>query len=112
MMLIVSCGMDTTQPKYKAIADDLRRRIVANEFEDGPLPGITTLQAHYDAALNTVRGAQDILEHEGLIQRQQGHPTRIVQKPADEPTVDELLAKAEAALNAAAALVAAARRAA
>ena len=58
--------MDTTQPKYKAIADDLRRRIAADEFEDGTLPGIAALQAHYDAALNTVRGAQDILEKEGL----------------------------------------------
>ena len=78
--------MDTTQPKYKAIADDLRRRIAADEFEDGTLPGIAALQAHYDAALNTVRGAQDILEKEGLIQRQQGHPTRILEKPLlDEP---------------------------
>ena len=104
--------MDTTQPKYKAIADDLRRRIAADEFEDGTLPGIAALQAHYDSALNTVRGAQDILEKEGLIQRQQGHPTRILEKPAGEPTVDELLAKAEAALSAAAALIGAARRAA
>lgn len=104
--------MDTTHPKYKAIADDLRRRIADDEFEDGTLPGIATLQGHYDAALNTVRGAQDILEHEGLIQRQQGHPTRIVQKPPDEPTLDELLAKAEAALSTATALIAAARRAA
>jgi GntR family transcriptional regulator len=104
--------MDPSQPKYKAIADDLRRRISSGEFEDGTLPGISTLQAHYDAALNTVRGAQDILEGEGLIQRQQGHPTRVMRMTADEPTVDELLAKAEATLSAAAALIAAARRAA
>ena len=104
--------MDTSQPKYKAIADDLRRRISTGEFEDGTLPGISTLQGHYDAALNTVRGAQDLLEGEGLIQRHQGHPTRVMRTTADEPTVDELLAKAEAALSAAAALIAAARRAA
>jgi DNA-binding GntR family transcriptional regulator len=104
--------MDPTQPKYKAIADDLRRRIVAGEFEHGILPGISTLQGHYDAALNTIRGAQDILEGEGLIQRQQGHPTRVMRVTADEPTVDELLAKAEAALSTATALIAAARRAA
>lgn len=112
MDLIELRTMDAIQPKYKAIADDLRRRISTGEFKDGTLPGISTLQAHYDAALNTIRGAQDILEGEGLIQRQQGHPTRVIRTTADEPTVDELLARAEAALSTAASLIAAARRAA
>ena len=104
--------MDSSLPKYKAIADDLRRRISAAEFQDGVLPGIASLQAHYDAALNTVRAAQDLLENDGLIQRQQGHPTRVIRQPEVEPTVDELLAKAEQALSTATALIAAARRAA
>ena len=68
--------------------------------------GTTTLRSTPSAAHRTSsRG-------EGLIQRQQGHPTRVMRTTADEPTVDELLAKAEAALSAAAALIAAARRAA
>jgi DNA-binding GntR family transcriptional regulator len=53
---------------YKAIADALRRRIVAGEFPVGSLlPSEAALTAEYNVARNTLRRALTDLEGEGLL---------------------------------------------
>lgn len=59
--------------KYRGVADDLRRRINAGDFEkDRKLPGERSLRAHYDVSLMTVRQALGVLRDEGLIEARQG----------------------------------------
>jgi DNA-binding GntR family transcriptional regulator len=89
--------------KYRDIADDLRRRIAAGEFPVGSrLPGIPALQEQYDAALGTVRGAEDILRDEGLLRTAQGEGSFVLALP--EPAPADVLGKlriAQSAISAA-----------
>ena len=72
--------------KYRDIADDLRRRIAAGEYPLGSrLPGVVALQQRYDAALGTVRAAQDILRDEGVLRTAQGEGSFVVALPEPEP---------------------------
>ena len=78
--------------KYRDIADDLRRRIAAGEFPVGSrLPGIPALQERYDAALGTVRAAEDILRDEGLLRTAQGEGSFVLALP--EPAPADVLGK-------------------
>lgn len=59
--------------RYRAIADDVRRRVEAGEFEAGRLlPSEATLAASYAASRITVRRALDLLRDEGLLDARQG----------------------------------------
>lgn len=59
--------------KYRGIADDLRRRINAGEFEeDGKLDSERDLRDHYGASLMTVRQALGVLRDEGLLESRVG----------------------------------------
>lgn len=59
--------------KYRGIADDLRRRISAGEFEeDGKLDSERDLRDHYGASLMTVRQALGVLRDEGLLESRVG----------------------------------------
>src|SRR4051812_47777923 len=86
---------------YKHIYNDLRRRIAEGEFPSGStLPGTDELKRQYDAALHTVRRAQHALRDEGLIQTQQGHPTKVLRAPVPaERPVAEVLAELGAAVR-------------
>lgn len=56
-----------TRPSV-AIADDLRRRITAGEWDhEEQLPVMTELARHYDVARATVARAIKVLEAEGLV---------------------------------------------
>jgi|SRR6266568_3931671 DNA-binding GntR family transcriptional regulator len=70
-------------PRYQEIANDLRRRLAAGEFPKGSqLPGISALMEEYEVpGLNTVRRAQEILQHEGLIEPVQGKGTFVIDLP-------------------------------
>jgi GntR family transcriptional regulator len=63
-------------PKYRQIADDLRRRIAAGEFsEDGRLPTERDLIGQYSSvskAQGTIRQALAVLRDEGLIESRVG----------------------------------------
>ena len=89
--------------KYRDIAVDLRRRIAAVEFPVGSrLPGIPALQEQYDAALGTVRAAEDILRDEGLLRTAQGEGSFVLALP--EPATADVLGKlriAQSAISAA-----------
>lgn len=60
--------------QYQDIAEDLRRRIAAGEWEIGDrLPGISDLQEHYNArSLGTIRSAQALLVTDGMLRTEQG----------------------------------------
>jgi GntR family transcriptional regulator len=59
--------------RYRAIADDLRRRAEAGEFAAGRLlPSEAELSASYAASRVTVRKALEVLRDEGLLGARQG----------------------------------------
>lgn len=67
--------------KYDRIAADLRRKIQAGQLVPGSqMPAETALQADYNVSLLTMRRALDLLQAEGLIEKQQGKGT-FVRKP-------------------------------
>ncbi len=68
--------------RYQVIADDLRRRIRAAEFDlSGVLPSESELSAHYVASRVTVRRALEVLRHEGLLESRQGFGWMISGEP-------------------------------
>ncbi|MET9253726.1 GntR family transcriptional regulator [Streptomyces sp. NPDC003717] len=61
------------QPKYRQVADALRREIDNGTFPPGTrLPSENDLQARFDASRNTVRNGLGLLVSEGLISSSQG----------------------------------------
>jgi DNA-binding FadR family transcriptional regulator len=61
--------------RYHEIADDLRARIKAGEWDIGDkLPGIAALQEHYqvEKSLGTIRSAQQLLVTDGMLRTEQG----------------------------------------
>ena len=59
--------------RYREIADDLRRRLLENEFAPGDLlPSESELGDAYAASRVTVRKALEILREEGLVASRQG----------------------------------------
>ncbi|MGW0930311.1 GntR family transcriptional regulator [Streptomyces sp. NPDC002644] len=61
------------QPKYRQVADALRREIDQGVFPPGSrLPSESELSARFDASRNTVRSGLGLLVSEGLISSSQG----------------------------------------
>lgn len=61
------------QPKYRQVADALRREIANGTFAPGArLPSESDLQQRFDASRNTVRNGLSLLVSEGLISSSQG----------------------------------------
>jgi GntR family transcriptional regulator len=59
--------------RYRAIADDLRKRVTAGNFAAGRLlPSEAALSASYAASRITVRKALEVLRDEGLVDARQG----------------------------------------
>lgn len=59
--------------RYRAIADDLRRRVTLGEFTAGRLlPSEAALSASYAASRITIRRALEVLRDEGLLDARQG----------------------------------------
>ena len=59
--------------RYRAIADELRRRVEAGEFASGrTLPSESELSAAYEASRVTIRKALELLRDEGLVDARQG----------------------------------------
>jgi DNA-binding GntR family transcriptional regulator len=90
-------------PRYQQIADDLRRRLVADGFQIGDkLPPIAELQKRYGCEnnLNMIRHAQSVLIDEGLIEPRQGLGTYIIALPGPA-TSSTVLAEAAEELRAA-----------
>lgn len=78
------------QPKYQAMAADLRYRIEQREYAPGaPLPSEAALCRHYGVSRITVRAALERLSREGMIERAPGQGT-FVRQGAAVPAVRAL----------------------
>lgn len=70
-----------TEPRYRQIADDLRRQIESGELASGDqLPTELELRDIYDSSRNTVRDAVKWLIRRGLVETRPGAGTFVVQK--------------------------------
>ena len=71
--------MRDRRPKTKSevIADELRRRILAGEFEGGRLPPEPELMAHFNVSRKPILNAMAMLSAEGLLKRVKGTGTFI-----------------------------------
>lgn len=68
--------------RYRAIGDDLRRRVEAGEFAAGRLlPSESELSASYAASRVTVRKALELLRDEGLVDARQGFGWFVARDP-------------------------------
>lgn len=68
--------------RYRAIADDLRRRIMAGEYHSGaPLPRQSDLAAAYETKRAVIAEAVRVLEGEGMVRAVRKRGT-VVQWPA------------------------------
>ena len=64
--------------RYLRVANDLRRRIVGEVYQDGErLPPQHQLAQSYGVAFNTLRQALDLLEREGYVVRKLGSGTYV-----------------------------------
>ena len=86
-----------SKAKYLSIADDLRRRIGAREWQVGDLlPPIWKLQQEYDVkGLNTIRDAQRLLVRDGLLRPEQGVGVHIIDvpRPPNQESLSDLVAE-------------------
>lgn len=67
-------------PVHRSIADELRRRIVSNRYENDELPPEMQLMQEFDVSRHTIRIALQHLVDDGLIARQPGSGTRIIRQ--------------------------------
>lgn len=71
----------TGQPKYKVLADQLRRQIIQGELVSGDqLPTFAEIGSTHRVTLTTVKRVYDLLEKEGLIERQRGRGTFVAEQ--------------------------------
>jgi DNA-binding GntR family transcriptional regulator len=73
--------------RYQAIANDLRRRIAAGEWEEGQkISSIAKLMSDYevDRNHNLIRHAQSVLIDEGLIRAEQGRGVFVAARPGKD----------------------------
>jgi GntR family transcriptional regulator len=65
-------------PAHKKIADELRRRIVAQHYSNDELPPELKLMREFRVSRHTIRTALQWLVNDGIIERRPGSGTRIV----------------------------------
>ncbi|MFJ7158468.1 winged helix-turn-helix domain-containing protein [Streptomyces sp. NPDC101118] len=74
----------TGKPAYQQVADDLRRRIAADEFtQDGKLPSLAEIRAEYDVTVTVARDAIRQLKTDGLAVSHQGKGAFLTAKSPD-----------------------------
>ena len=79
--------------RYRAIAEELRERIDRGVYQVGSkLPSIAALMREFDVkGLNTIRDAQQMLVHEGLLRSEQGVGVWVIAKTAEPMTTLQIL---------------------
>ncbi|CAM4308331.1 MULTISPECIES: GntR family transcriptional regulator [Listeria] len=76
--------MAKNQTKYSFIAEELKKRIFANEYPlDKPIPDEMTLAKEFDCSRMTMKKALEVLVLEGLLYRKRGHGTFIIKSALD-----------------------------
>ncbi|MFI6031651.1 GntR family transcriptional regulator [Amycolatopsis magusensis] len=99
--------------RYREIADVLRGRIEHGEYPVGSrLPGIAALQKEFGVpGLNTIRGAQQVLIEEGMLEARQGVGVFVISStPRHQLDIVATVAGARDSLNAALAAMTAPQR--
>ncbi|TBL41480.1 GntR family transcriptional regulator [Verrucosispora sp. SN26_14.1] len=90
------------QPRYRVIADELRKRIESGAIPPGALlPAESVLTSEFGAARGTIRKAIAALREEGYAVTEHGrgtHATRLTQSSADEPAASQREMQADARL--------------
>ena len=83
---------DNASPLHEQVADDIRQRIRAGEFEvGGKLPSLRDLRDLYAVAEVTVHTAIRELQREGVLVSSQGRGTFVAAVPGDpDDRTDEL----------------------
>jgi GntR family transcriptional regulator len=75
---VISVPRRAERPKYRQLADELRRRIEAGALPPGaPLPSETALGAEFDLSRNSVRQAVALLRAEGLVVTEHGRASYV-----------------------------------
>ncbi len=70
------------EPKYKAVADELRRQIANGAYSDGQaLMTEVEMKDHFGVSRQTVRQAISLLEEDGLVLRRRGSGTYVTHRP-------------------------------
>lgn len=72
---------NTTQPRYQALAAELRSQILRRELVAGDrLPSFSELRARHGATPTTAERVYGLLEQEGLVERRQGSGTYVLER--------------------------------
>jgi GntR family transcriptional regulator len=71
-------------PLWAQVLDDLRRRVADGHF-DARFPTEADLTAHYGVSRQTVRQALEHLRRNGVIERQRGRGSRIIEPELEQP---------------------------
>lgn len=67
---------DNVLPRYRLLADELRRQIESRELRPGDrLPTFAEMRSQHNVTSTTIERVYSLLENEGLIKRQQGSGT-------------------------------------
>lgn len=69
---------DAPIPLHLLVAEDLRQRIRAGEFEEKSFPSLRSLAKHYETAQATVHDAVKVLQQEKLIVSVSGKGTFVL----------------------------------
>jgi DNA-binding GntR family transcriptional regulator len=76
---VALAGNAPAAPRYRQVADDLKARIKKGDFAVGTLlPTELDICQTYDVSRHTARESLRILAEDGLVERRQGHGTRVV----------------------------------
>ena len=68
------------EPIYQQIAKDLKQKIATGEWSPGTrIPGENDLAAHYQTSRVTIRKSMEFLVRQGLIQREPGRGTFVIE---------------------------------
>jgi GntR family transcriptional regulator of arabinose operon len=71
----------TAQPRYQALAEELRGQILRQELLPGDrLPSFSQLRARHGATPTTAERVYGVLEQEGLVERRQGSGTYVLEQ--------------------------------
>jgi len=71
-------------PLYQQLADDIRGRIVAGEYQSGDrIPSEHELASRYSLGRPTVRQATEVLVRRGMLERRRGAGTFVAEKPTE-----------------------------
>jgi len=87
---VLMISRDDASPLHEQVADDIRRRVRAGEFEVGAkLPSLKDLRDRYGVAEVTVHTAIRELQREGIVVSSQGRGTFVAAVPDESAEIPD-----------------------